>query len=219
MPRLPIDYSKGVIYKICCKDVSITDVYVGSTTNFVNRKRKHKSNCNNENQKVYQFIRDNGGWGNWDMVLIEECNCENKLQLLKKQREHMENLNSTLNSNIPTRTQKEYKEEYRKNNKETLSKYSKERYAKNKDKLTEKIDCEVCDIKISRSSKYTPEKSQNHIDNLNGVVKKEVKKITCEVCNCQISTFTDTNWFKHRKTQKHINNLNRQTNNIVLIKK
>jgi hypothetical protein len=38
MPRLPIDYSKSIIYKIVCKDLDVKDCYVGSTTNFTNRK-------------------------------------------------------------------------------------------------------------------------------------------------------------------------------------
>ena len=72
--KMPIDYSNACIYKICCKDLSVKDVYVGSTTNFVQRcqrRRDHKAVCNNEkgrdyNYYVYQFIRENGGWDNWE---------------------------------------------------------------------------------------------------------------------------------------------------------
>jgi hypothetical protein len=40
------------------------------------RKWQHKNACNNETYKnyyfnVYKFIRDNGGWDNWDMIEIE----------------------------------------------------------------------------------------------------------------------------------------------------
>ena len=59
-------------------------------------------------------------------------------------------------------------------NKETLATQSKERHAKEKESLTEKIACVVCNIKISRSSKSKHEESKNHIDNLNGVVKKRL---------------------------------------------
>ena len=66
MPKVPMDYSKSVIYKICCRDKSITDVYIGSTTNFIKRKTLHKYNCTNEKSKgynryVYGFIRENCG--------------------------------------------------------------------------------------------------------------------------------------------------------------
>ena len=52
MPRLPIDYSNAVIYKLSCKDKSITEIYIGSTTHFTNRKNQHKTSCNNSNNKV-----------------------------------------------------------------------------------------------------------------------------------------------------------------------
>ena len=41
MPRVEIDYSNTIIYKISCKDTSITDIYVGHTTNFIQRKHTH----------------------------------------------------------------------------------------------------------------------------------------------------------------------------------
>ena len=42
MPKVEIDYTQTTIYKICCNDTAITDIYVGSTTNFANRKYGHK---------------------------------------------------------------------------------------------------------------------------------------------------------------------------------
>ena len=50
MPRLVSDYSKGLIYKIHHEDKEEL-IYIGSTTNFTNRKYTHKSSCNNEKSK------------------------------------------------------------------------------------------------------------------------------------------------------------------------
>ena len=82
MPRLAIDFSKNVIYKLVCKDVNIKECYVGHTTDFTNRKYGHKSNCINPNSRdynyyVYQFINKTGGWNNWSMIMIEEFPCKN----------------------------------------------------------------------------------------------------------------------------------------------
>ena len=44
-------YNNSNIYKIFCKDTTIKEVYVGSTTNFKHRNIHHKSDCNNENGK------------------------------------------------------------------------------------------------------------------------------------------------------------------------
>jgi hypothetical protein len=104
MPRIPIDFTKALIYKLVCKDVNITECYVGSTTNFKARKYMHKNSCNNEkatghNCYVYQFIRKNEGWENWDMVLVENYNADSNLDLRKRERYWTEELNANLNTN------------------------------------------------------------------------------------------------------------------------
>jgi hypothetical protein len=109
MPRLSIDYSRAVIYKICCKDPTITDCYVGSTTNLINRRYSHKKACNNpkdkeHNRYIYQIIRQYGGWDNWDFVVVEECSCESKIELHTRERYWIETLLPTLNKLIPTRS-------------------------------------------------------------------------------------------------------------------
>ena len=38
MPKLPFDFSKTIIYKIVCSDPSVTDCYVGHTTDFIRQK-------------------------------------------------------------------------------------------------------------------------------------------------------------------------------------
>jgi len=138
MPK-NIDYSKSVIYKLCCKDPSIEDFYVGSTTNFIKRKADHKSHCYNENSKKYkcykyQFIRDNGGFNNWDMILIKYYPTDSKRNLEMEERRIIEELKPTLNKNIPTRDKKEWSIEYRKeyyeNNKEIIAEKKKKKKKK-----------------------------------------------------------------------------------------
>ena len=75
-------YDDIYFHKICCKDPSKTEIYIGRTTDFTRRQTEHKSQCMNTNVSsytlaVYQSIRANGGWDNFDMILIERCNCEN----------------------------------------------------------------------------------------------------------------------------------------------
>ncbi len=70
------DFRDSVVYKIYCHDPIITDVNVGSTTNFTVRKNNHKSACNKSSSKnhhlhLYKFIRDNGGWENRNVVIIK----------------------------------------------------------------------------------------------------------------------------------------------------
>lgn len=138
MPRNKIDYSKTIIYKLCCNDISIIDIYVGHTTNFKARKDSHKNRCNDSNNKkhnfyVYQFIREHGSWDNWSMIEIEKINCIDEIEARKNERRHIELLGATLNKQIPTRTQQEYRED----NKDTIKKKKKEFYEENKDTILE----------------------------------------------------------------------------------
>ena len=81
MPKVPVDYNKTIIYKLVHKDdVKNENIYVGSTTNFVQRKWDHATCCNGPLQKShqqlkYQYIRENGGWKNWLMIEIEKYPC------------------------------------------------------------------------------------------------------------------------------------------------
>jgi group I intron endonuclease len=136
MPRLPIDYSKTIIYKIVCNDLNICDVYVGSTTDFTRRKGEHKSICNNEkskkyNRKVYQTIRANGGWDNFSMVEIEKYPCNDSNEAHARERYYLELLNAKLNIQIPTRTNQEYYKKYSEDNKEKIKQYRED----NKEKI------------------------------------------------------------------------------------
>lgn len=142
MPRKIINYNNTIIYKIVCNDLNITDLYVGSTTDFSNRKYNHKSNCNNEknknhNSKIYTTIRNNGGWINWAMIEIEKWPCNDRNEAQARERYWYDKLNSKLNTNIPFKSMDEYEEknkEYYIKNKEKCKDYQNEYKEKNKEK-------------------------------------------------------------------------------------
>jgi hypothetical protein len=147
MPRTNIDYNNTIIYKIVCNDLNITDVYVGSTTDFTKRKSCHKSRCNNEkskfyNIKLYQTIRLNGGWDNWLMCEIEKYPCDDSNEAKSRERYYYELLNTTLNMICPIRSNdeiiesiKQYQSMYMSQNKETKKQYDKEYALSNKEKI------------------------------------------------------------------------------------
>jgi hypothetical protein len=101
MPKVEIDYSNTIIYKIACKEVSVKYVYVGHTTNFVQKKHSHKQACNNINSPsynltLYKTIRAHGNWCNWDMSIIQVYNCKDIVEVMQKEREHFISLNEPL---------------------------------------------------------------------------------------------------------------------------
>ena len=140
MPRKPIDFQKTIIYKLVCNDLNIKDIYVGHTTDFTNRKRCHKNDCNNEknpikyNLKVYKTIRENGGWVNWKMIEIEKFPCNDENEARAKEHEWYEKLFAKMNSQRPMLTEeerkeyhKEYDKKYREENKEHYDEIDKKR--------------------------------------------------------------------------------------------
>ena len=166
MPKKEIDYKKAMIYKICCNDLKVKDIYVGSTTEFTKRKNSHKSRCHKENNKcfnfnVYRSIRDNGGWDNWSMILIENYPCNNNNELKSRERYYIETLNAKLNMTIPNRTKQEQYQE----TKEQCAIKAKTYYVNNKEQIINRIRknyenqkqhksyCECGSIVLSRGMK------------------------------------------------------------------
>jgi hypothetical protein len=138
MPRLEIKHENTLMYKLVCNDINITEIYVGSTTNFTVRKDSHKSRCSNElsesyNFKVYQYIRANGGWSDWSMIEIEKFPCTDSKEARKRERYWMETLRATLNSQTPSRTQLEYVLD----NREQIAEYQKMYNLDNREQITD----------------------------------------------------------------------------------
>ena len=228
------DYSKCVMYKLVCKDKDIKDCYIGSTCNHSRRKSQHKNCCNNEkskgyNIKVYKFIRDNGGWGNWDFVIIEKYPCNDKVEKGIRERYWIE-LMGTLNTEIPSRTKKEYYEknkeknkehykEYRDNNKDKAKEYQKEYRDNNKDKRKE-YQKEYRDNNKDKAKEYKKEWYEKNKEKIKEYSKKNKTKeyerkktrnkqpYTCLTCNKTITTGSKT---YHNKSKKHLRNLEKST--------
>jgi len=178
------NYNESMIYKLCCLDTTIEEIYIGSTTNFRRRKTAHKKCCNNinitdYNRKVYKFIRDNGGWDNWDMILIAKVNCNDKLELRKKEREYMEEYNPSLNIIKAQREEeekKEYSKEYRKTNREDIrekkKEYHKEYYETKKEEIHEKRKVKVscgCGSIVRKTDILRHYKTKKHINFINTI--------------------------------------------------
>ena len=155
----------GIIYIIKCKDPKIEQCYIGSTTNLKRRKREHKKALNDKTKnknKLYTFIKKNKGFDNFFFeILQDEIEFNNKNELRIIERFHIEDISIklTLNTEIPSRTVKEYRKEY-----------SKIYRQKNKDiinnKKNIKIICE-CGTIASKSNISQHKKSKKHINFIN----------------------------------------------------
>lgn len=157
-------------YRIVCNDTDMKYCYVGSTKNFTRRKCEHKTRCKTHDFKIYQVIRENGGWSNWSMIKIEDTDYESKLDSHKRERELLEQFGNGMNTTIPSRNweeecQKEYYKQYREDNKEQITEIKKQYYEQNKEHIAEqskqKFTCE-CGSKYRHTSKSRHLKTQRH---------------------------------------------------------
>lgn len=205
------NYNNSKIYKLVCNDPNI--IYIGSTTQkLCQRLSKHKrTKIHNEkisSQKLFEI-------GEVKIILIEEVNCENKEQLLKRERHYIELLDC-VNKNIPGRTNKEYYDDnkkillqknkiHREKNKEHYKKY----YLDNKEHKLKQF-------KEYRTTHQTEIKQQNkdyYLKNTKKLKKKSNDyrlknkdvKLSCKVCKMEMKK---DSFSRHCKTKKHLGNLN-----------
>jgi len=193
MPKIPIDYSKTIIYKIVCNDLNVKDCYVGHTTDMSKRKWGHKSVCNNEknkghNHKIYKIIRENGGWDNWNMLLVEKFPCKDKYDACKREREVYEEIDAKMNTVRPYLTQEEIKQYHKQ--------YDQEYYQTNKEYKKQKFK-EYNQLNKQKISAY---KKKYRQENQQKISERNKEKIECLcgsiVCRSDIA--------QHKRTTKHI---------------
>ena len=157
---MKVDYQKTFIYKLCCRDPTISQIYVGHSTDFKQRNIRHKYTCNNINSNAYntyksRFIRENGNYENWMMIKLYDYPCDSKRDAEAEECKTMIELNATLNTHKPFITEEKKKQkihnhniQYRNDNKEELRKKEKIYRQKNKTEISEKkkvkVKCEFC---------------------------------------------------------------------------
>ena len=204
MPKNEIDYSNTIIYKITCNDSNVNDVYVGHTTNFVQRKYAHKQSCINNKSanykcKLYEVIRANGGWNNWKMEIINFFECKDHYEARKKEQEYFVLLHANLNSIEPLPKPKVI-------------------IPKNKTVIEKEVFlCSICNIHYNNNKALEKHnKTNKHIKNNNGIstvidsIAISADKYECFVCD--ITCCKKSDWDRHISTKKHLGNANGNTN-------
>ena len=203
------DYQLSKIYKLVSNHTD--QIYIGSTCqSLAKRKGGHIANFKS-------FLKGNRGLttsfklielGDIDIVLIEECPCDNKDQLHARERFHIES-NDCVNKFIPGRSKKEYEEankekikEYEEANKEKIKERKKVYRELNKEIINENAKQYYQENKEHKKDYYQDNKDkikehyQNNKEKLN-------EKIDC-ICG---GKYTHQNKTIHSKSKKHINHI------------
>jgi len=221
MPRRKkTDILNYKIYKIASLDPKVKDIYIGSTADLKQRKIHHKSSCNNENNKtkVYQYIRDNGGWENFKVYVVEELKC-NEYQAELREEYYRIELNATLNSKMccnfdgtPQEKKEHIKEQqkkhrennkeaykekkriYRDNHKQEIKEYSKVYRDNHKQEINEyqKVSREIQIQKLWRENDRFIKNRQATIHRL--IAGLNVKDSTLQKYEIHLEDFNSTNF-------------------------
>jgi hypothetical protein len=96
MPKIKIDYGNMIFYKVYCLNPSINKIFVGHTTNMVQRKHVLKKQTELRYLEMFDVINKNGGWKCWRIKEIEKYNdCKTHADILTREKYHydiLENL-------------------------------------------------------------------------------------------------------------------------------
>ena len=217
-------YNNSCIYKIWKHNF----IYIGSTCNFNKRMIEHKSSCNNiksksYNLKIYQTIRLNGGWDEFEKEKIKHVCCENRNELREIEGMFIKKI-GTINCMIAGRTNKKYREDnkaelakknkkYRENNRDKIKQYyeynkdkAKEYYEDNRAKLTEykKQYYENNKDKVKQyyknnKDKISENRKQYYENNKERISEQQKQKIICPICGVFTRKYTIKS---HQKTKK-----------------
>jgi len=181
-------------YQIVCNDSNIIETYVGSTVSLKDRIETHKSSCNNSNlvsynYKIYQFIRNNGGWSNFKFIILDVRECINKYEAYKIEQSYITELKSDLNCISPPSGLT--KQEYYNLHKEKLNKRTKEWKELNKEKNKES------------SKKSCKQYRQNNKEKIS---QQKKEQYCCLICK---GHYTNNNMSRHFTSNKHKKHLNK----------
>ena len=174
------DYQKGKIYKLVSDHTD--EIYIGSTIQKLSQRLgTHASDFREgKNKCTCKHMFD---LGKVKIVLIENCPCNSKEELLKRERHYIETM-VCVNKTIPGRS----KAEYLQDNKEEISKTKKEYNLKNKDKIKEI-------------------KKEYYLKNIDKIKESRKLKIICD-CGLDVNK---NHISRHIKTKKHLDLMESKT--------
>ena len=148
--------------------------------------------CKNLNNKlkIYEIIRQNGGWDNWEMINVATYNCKNKDEARMKEQYYYEKLNPSLNSCPPYVNPHKY--DCNICGTKCCTQYDIDNHIK-----TQKHKTNILNININTSN------VTNIAANATNLMPKNAKEFECEECAFKCSK--KSNYDNHIMTLKHKN--------------
>lgn len=176
MTRGQGDYSKSKVYKILF--VETGEFYVGSTRTTLRQRMHHHRDQGKRNphRPLYALAQERG-WDSTRIILLEECPCDNKDQLVRKEQEYIDSLRCELCLNIidakcdPAKKRRRATERargYVARNVDKLREYKAGWYLSNYERLRTVTEC-GCGGRYSMQTRRRHERSKMHQAYISGV--------------------------------------------------
>jgi hypothetical protein len=165
------------IYVVCPKNKDLNLCYIGHTNNFIKRMKQHKNASENLKhtkayQKLYETIRNNGGWSEWEMVEIDKIYGKTKLEARMREQEVIDDYNANLNTVSAYITEEQRKatkkaitEKYRLENKELLKEQVKKYKEEHKEVIAEQMKTYRAENKekiFEKTKEYREKNKEKH---------------------------------------------------------
>lgn len=163
------EYDKAKIYILKCRIPRYNKIYIGGTINLKNATTQHNRHSKNKTSaryeaELYNYIRDSGGMINWILELLIEYPCNDRKALDKeiiyqRNKNKEEQLKDGWEGVVDKVITQETITKFDKLAKEptsyeprTMEAFSKNWYNENRNHLNERVECGICDLKISRNN-------------------------------------------------------------------
>ena len=216
MPK--IDYSKTVIYQLKCRDKTCDYVYVNHTTDAIKRKYFHKTRCiSHTSDELYEKIAANGGWENWQFIILDHCQCDNKADAEMRVQEWSHKLSSEKSHAVVSGVVSEVSNLVSKIPKIVSGVVSGMGCTENADKLT----CRHCNRRFTYSNNLYRHMANRCNKRFDGTVTKydePAEKILekpeiVQIIKQQIEKYMNENCVMHPRTLNRLNNRIKNSNN------
>jgi len=196
------NYKNGKIYAL--KSHQIEDIYIGSTTQKLSQRLgKHRADCKDNKGNTKYILQ----YEDYYIELIENYPCNSKEELEQREGHYIrENKDKCVNTRIPNRSQKEYREE----NKDKIKERTKIYLEENKDKIKardKKYQEENREILRQKKAEYNEANRETlnqkgkeyYYANKEKVLNRIKEKHTC-ICGIEYTLGHKT---RHEKTMRH----------------
>ena len=189
------DYSKASIYKIVCNITG--NIYIGSTCQPLHKRlSQHLIEFKSGKYLSSSEIIENG---NYSIILVEQYPCQNRNQLLRKEREYIDTL-ECVNKQTPFVTVEEMKKRLKthyENNKEHIKKYKKEWCINNKEKLKEKSK----EYRQINKEELSLKKKQYYEAHKEKIIQKDSKRVVCSICSQDMNR---SSLYRHKQSKHKV---------------